>query len=733
MAASTTAQLRYEFFKWVFEENQGYACIATAERENPRKTFKQHFFHFPTQLDELSNRVDYYARTRHLWFCVNLFEKAERKKEFAIPMNVVWADLDTCSPEDVSPEPTLVIQSSPDRYQALWKLSQVVAPEVAEDYSRRIAYKYVTSGVDPSGWDLTQLLRVPFTINFKYMAEPLVVVLPDVDPNAISPEIFEKIEPAPSLNGDVPDDSEMPTAETLPDVEKVIYKYAQYLEKSFHELYTIEPDLSSDWSARMYKLINLAFEAGMERDEVFAVGLTAKCNKYLRDRRPLRYLWREVLKVEALQQQITTLAGGWEPLLMPELVEFGENTHDTFIDRYVRWASDATDASPIFHELLGAMLLSSVLADKVRLDTSSGSLVPNLWAMILGESTLARKTTVMNMAMDIMFEVDPDAFLASDGSAEGLITALSHRSGRISIYHRDEVSGFIREINKHTYLSGMPEMLTKLYDSPRILQRILRKEVITVNSPVFVFIAGGIRDAVYANVNEDYILSGFLPRFLVVAADEDWERYKPTGPPVIAAMAEREKLVNELLDLREQYSVNQSMRVLGQTVDIAAASDRPLTQGILSPDAWQRFEKIERQLLETARTSYYKSLAMPVFERLSKSLLKLALLLAASRQTPEMRSFPVEDQDIINSATFIQAWGRNSIDLMLSAGKTARFKELEKIRTMIDSHPGIGRSEIMRATRLDSEQLTQHIINLVDRGEVKRERKGRSERFWIIH
>jgi hypothetical protein len=192
-------------------------------------------------------------------------------------------------------------------------------------------------------------------------------------------------------------------------------------------------------------------------------------------------------------------------------------------------------------------------------------------------------------------------------------------------------------------------------------------------------------------------------------------------------------LVNELLDLREQYSVNQSMRILGQTVDVAAASDRPLTQGILSPDAWQRFEKIERQLLETARTSYYKSLAMPVFERLSKSLLKLALLLAASRQTPEMRSFPVEDQDIINSASFIQTWGRNSIDLMLSAGKTARFKELEKIRSMIDHHPGIGRSEIMRATRLDSEQLTQHIVNLVDRGEVKRERKGRSERFWIIH
>lgn len=731
--AATTLQLRQEFFKWVFGETEGYACIATAERENPRKSFRQHFFHIPTQIDELSNRVDYFAQTKHIWFCVNLFEKAERRKDLAVPMNIVWADLDTCTPDEVEPTPNLVIQSSPDRYQALWRLSQVVAPEIAEEYSRRIAYKYVTNGADPSGWDLTQLLRVPFTINFKYMAEPLVVLLPDVDPNGINLQVFEDIDPAPSLNGNAPTLPDMPGAEELPNVEKVIYKYSQYLEKSFHELHSIEPEGSDDWSARMYKLINLAFEAGMERDEVFAVALTAKCNKYLRDKRPLTYLWREVIKVEGLQQQIEILAGGWEPLLMPELVEEGEATEDTFIHRYIKWASDATDASPIYHELLGAMLLSSVLADKVRLDTSSGSVTPNLWGMVLGESTLARKTTVMNMMTDVLYEVDSDAFLASDGSAEGLITALSERSGRVSLYARDEVSGFISEINKFRYLSGLPEMLTKLYDAPTVMTRILRKEVITVNHPVFIFLAGGIKEAVYANVNEDYILSGFLPRFLVVAAEEDWSRYKPTGPPVQASIEERQKIVNELLDMREAYHVNETMKVMGQTIDVSATSFKPLTQGILSPDAWERFGRIERQLLETAKNSYYKSLAMPVFERLSKSLLKMAVLLAASRQEPEMRMFPVEAQDIINSASFIQVWGRSSIELMLSAGKTVRFKELEKIRRMIDDHPGIGRSQIMRATRLDSDHLTNHITNLMERGEIKRERKGRNERYWIIH
>jgi hypothetical protein len=44
-------------------------------------------------------------------------------------------------------------------------------PEEGQDLNRRLAY---AMGADLSGWDLTQLLRVPGTRNYKYPGAPLV-------------------------------------------------------------------------------------------------------------------------------------------------------------------------------------------------------------------------------------------------------------------------------------------------------------------------------------------------------------------------------------------------------------------------------------------------------------------------------------------------------------------------------------------------------------------------------
>ena len=54
-------------------------------------------------------------------------------------------------------------------------------------------------------------------------------------------------------------------------------------------------------------------------------------------------------------------------------------------------------AVPEFHDLSAFILLSAVIANSVRLETSYGPFVPNLWGMILGDSTLTRKTTAMRM------------------------------------------------------------------------------------------------------------------------------------------------------------------------------------------------------------------------------------------------------------------------------------------------------------------------------------------------
>jgi len=84
--------------------------------------------------------------------------------------------------------------------------------------------------------------------------------------------------------------------------------------------------------------------------------------------------------------------------------------------------------------------------------------------MILGTTTVTRKTSSMDLAMELIMDVDDEIVLATDGSIEGLLTSLSTRPGRPSIFLRDEFSGLLDQMTKKDYLSGMAELLTKLYD-----------------------------------------------------------------------------------------------------------------------------------------------------------------------------------------------------------------------------------------------------------------------------
>ncbi len=58
--------------------------------------------------------------------------------------------------------------------QCYWRLSQPVSPAVGEVANRRLAH---AAQADKSGWDLTQLLRVPGTVNHKYEEWPIVEVV----------------------------------------------------------------------------------------------------------------------------------------------------------------------------------------------------------------------------------------------------------------------------------------------------------------------------------------------------------------------------------------------------------------------------------------------------------------------------------------------------------------------------------------------------------------------------
>ncbi len=717
MPSKQTA-VRKAFFAYLFgngDEQQGYVCIAYGNPSS--KKFQQRFFKYPAEMDLMLDEIDTKAGRFNIWYCTSLLDDKKRIKENCLPGRIVWSDLDKADPDDINPSPTCVIESSPSRYQAIWRLDQVVAPEVQQDYSRRIAYAYRTNGADETGWDLTQLLRVPLTYNFKYLPASGLLLPPEVTiisttEDTISIDVFEAIATEDLSKDDPYLGADMPDVDSLPEVEHVVYKYRDALKRTaFTSVYSLEPNSTESWSHIMWRLLMLLLECGMELDEVFAVARTASCNKYARDNRPAQHLWREILKADNQNKRFSVLTGTTSILSMPMLVDEGAGS-ECFLDKYRAYASDATDAIEEFHELSAAVLLSSVLANNIKIPTSHIPIFPNLWGLILGDSTLTRKSTAMTMAMSFIRDLDEGADLGSEGSVEGLLVALSNRPRKTSIFYKDEVSGFFQAVNNKPYMSDIPEILTQLYDSPAVLTKNLSKGTFTVVEPCFIFFGGGIKEKVYELVTEQYILSGFLPRFLVVSGKADLARVRRTGPPSKTSDRRKADITRHLADLREVYEKEVQTKIGN-----ASITQKVKHNAVLKQDAWDYFGELEFMLMTKAHESAIEMIAMPTLTRLAFSTLKLGVLIGAARQEPDSKhQIHITKEDLVNAARFVQGWGTHTVDLLHNAGKGHSERTIERILRAIENEPGITRSKIMQHHKLKSRDADEIFRTLEERG-----------------
>lgn len=93
----------------------------------------------------------------NLYFCPNTFSRPIRKKEYALPTSVGWCDMDSSDPGSYVPAPSLVWETSPRRYQALWLWAKSYRPQDAEQLAKKLAYRH---GGD-TGWSITKVLRIP--------------------------------------------------------------------------------------------------------------------------------------------------------------------------------------------------------------------------------------------------------------------------------------------------------------------------------------------------------------------------------------------------------------------------------------------------------------------------------------------------------------------------------------------------------------------------------------------
>lgn len=714
MSAVNVDKNRAEFFESIFGTHEGYICIAAARPTS--RVFTEAYFEWPKDVARMMRHINEMSGGHNVWFCAQLLDEPKRLKENVGLCYALWADLDACSPYEIVPRPPVVLSSSDDRWQALWPLTRGIEPVIAEDYSRRIAFAYKDQGVDQGGWDLTQLLRVPFTYNYKYPHRPLVQMELELE-TQYDPKLFRDNydhvpnfsinwteAPERSLNGDT-----------------VMAHYRPKLEQYMVDMYANEPAPNADWSAILWKFMSCMFEIGMDVGEVYAVASQAACNKFLRDGKPER-LWPDVLRAQAAHEATRTVS----PVHNLPDFDIDRDIVSSFVEDYADWACTLTDAPREYHEAAAFIILSSLLASSLQVETSVGNIKTNLWVLILGETTLTRKTTAMKLAVRLIGEVDDEILLAtSEGSVEGIMAAMQLRPHRASLFYRDEVAGMFKATTRKDYLSGMLESFTQLYDGENF-KRILRKEVINVKEPVFIFFGGGIKDAALAALQEEHLTSGFIPRFLWVIGESKIGNLKPLGPRTDHSREAEGQIVARLRRLYQTYTNTQTITIGDQQVEVPLKVTAELTD-----KAWELYNLFDTTFAEWAHGQTQRNILMPVMSRTAISCLKMAALVAASRQEPSIDGrITVTDIDIAHAIKYVHSWMPHTIEVIRDAGVTAAESLLQRMLGSIKRRPGISRSELMRSFHLTKREMDNIQDTLRERMLIRVEKDGRQQNHY---
>lgn len=709
------------FFKLVFGKSGGYICIASRKGTSMQESF----FKYPDELPDLVDHVNNQYLEYDVYFCPQPLLRKKRRKDNVMDCPNIWADIDTGDPGTLLVPPTILVETSDGRYQGLWILDRSIEATSAEDIARRIAYFHSESGVDRSGWDLTQLLRVPYTYNYKYEPPEDVRV---VDATTARYRVSD-FDAYPQAEGFEYLEIPFPSAAELEnlDAKTILEAYRKELNPRVWSLFYETPQQKS-WSEPLWQLELSLYESGLSRNEVFVVANESACNKYRRDNRDIRLLWKEVCRAEAHVNSIDDQLIGSKKIELGKLLDEEEvgkvESEPTLIEEYVEWAKTLGDAAWQYHQVGAFCILSALLSGSVRLPTSYGILVPNLWFLILADTTLTRKTTAMDIAMDMILDIDSDCVLATDGSIEGLFTSLSTRPGRASIFLRDEFSGLLEAMTRKDYMAGMAETLTKMYDG-KYQKRVLRREIIEVRDPVLIIFAGGIRTRIYELLRYEHVASGFVPRFVFVSADSDITKLRPLGPPTDRTSDKRDVILKKLRALHDRYHAVQEIKIGDKVTHTQIRWDARLTE-----DAWIRYNKFEADMVATGLESPQAEIMTPTFDRLSKSGLKMAILLAAARTTEG--EVVVTKQDILHAIYYIQQWGVYTLDLIYNIGKSASERQLEQVYRAVVRTPGIGRSQLMQNHHLTSREATLVFDTLEQRGLIRKEKRGRGEYFTAV-
>lgn len=681
-----------DFLKNVWGELTGQVDIA---RMIDGEVRNHKFFSWPEQEADIHKYVDRY-KDEDVYFTPVLFRAPKRQRVLAGQCQVVYGDADTFNVEDALLEPSIIVHTSDAKTHLYWVLSDVTDAQTCEtlSHSVSVAHPKKTTGFD-DGWSCTKLLRVPGTTNLKYVDEngPYVV---NVEYTGCV-YTLEEFTAAYPLVPEYTFDFKPFEGVELPTYAEALGKIPSSLELE-QLLSTPAYEKNSSGSEALYLLYCELFRLGASDEVTYVIAERSSLNKWKRDKHnnPGELLWNDIQRARAKEsveiegdveeddeKTIITVAPkpkskGFDFLTTLEK----ENLERTFIDEYLTWATAKTDAAQQYHIAGAFTILACVFADFGHAVPKWGALQLNLWFMVLGSTTLSRKSTTKSLMMKCIEALETEEYnydLGSKFTAEGLDEALRAGANRSALLHMDEIQGFMKTVDTKAYMAGIKPELTEVYDG-KVTGKLRasgedkdkKRKGARVALNLFTM---GIKDQLADYLTIEDFQSGFLTRFIYVNAEAPNRTKESDYVPQMTSQERLEDpqfriLIDKLKEMREVWETWADPN--GATIAVPATDE-----------AWERWNKFITDALDAAQAQSKAAVLEAAASRLNNSVLKAATLLAMSDGCDE-----VELRHMLTAINYCGQWFEHLVEMTNRISESGFKKQQDKLAAFLENKGG---------------------------------------------
>lgn len=728
-----------KFFGLIYGESSGNVAIVTLDDDGTPSS--QRWFGWPEQ----KKAVARYAAVREsedVYLSVGLFDSEDRKDHNS-RARVVYADADTCAPENFRLPPSISVQTSTGHWHAFWVLDEEVSHDRAAELSRKISVAHAHQGCD-KGWGHGKILRVPGTTNNKRdVPEPVVATYTgDVYTADTIDSVYHDIDVTPEVHFD----SKIPepiTGSEFIDLEN------KAIDRDLEDLYLKPVEDGESWSERLFRLELELFRKGLNPVEVFSLARNASCNKFNpehvgkrtkegavipRRSNPDATTWQDVQKAHAeyeIEAQVlpaedpATNAKSRKDIVRPEFLKDNEREfmreNPTVVDEYVAWASAHTKASVKYHRALAWIVLACAFGGRGKIDLPwYKSTELNMWLMLLGPSTRSHKSTAYNYALSTIRKIEAQAGMnidiGSDATKEALNMALGKKGGEgqiVSLMHKEEATGWFSELfGAKQFRAGELEALTQLYDGavPKSLRQNKENSQTVDARVVFNFLAVGIRKRVSEILSRNHFESGFLMRMTWAIADAT-----PRKPGYYSVDFDDD-------GKPDVYDDRQNLIVRDITTRMKVASLEHPVRIRMDKAAQTRYNRWTDEAIEAAE-KYDPDMGEALAARMHGNVMRAAGLLALYNQTETItlrELIPVLDQ--------AEVWFVDMIHMAREVSNSEYERRKDDIRAYIEKGKNGQRNETdIRRTfgRLRPREMAEALEALSKEGYVRELRDNR--------